>query len=55
MIRVLIAEDHTLVREGIKQLLALASIIAIAGEASNGDMLLDLLRSQGPAIWCCSI
>ncbi len=46
MIRVLIAEDHTLVREGIKQLLALAPDIAIAGEASNGDMLLDLLRSQ---------
>ena len=46
MIRVLIAEDHTLVREGIKQLLALAPDITIAGEASNGDMLLDLLRSQ---------
>lgn len=46
MIRVLIAEDHTLVREGIKQLLALAPDIAVAGEASNGDLLLDLLRSQ---------
>lgn len=46
MIRVLIAEDHTLVREGIKQLLALAPDISVAGEASNGDMLLDLLRSQ---------
>ncbi|MDR3410098.1 MAG: response regulator transcription factor [Formivibrio sp.] len=46
MIRVLIAEDHTLVREGIKQLLALAPDIAVAGEACNGDVLLDFLRSQ---------
>lgn len=46
MIRVLIAEDHTLVREGIKQLLGLAPDICVAGEASHGDMLLDLLRSQ---------
>ncbi len=46
MIRVLIAEDHTLVREGIKQLLGLASDIEVVGEASTGDMLLDLLRRQ---------
>jgi len=46
MIRVLIAEDHTLVREGIKQLLAMAADIEVAGEASNGDVLLELLRQQ---------
>lgn len=46
MIRVLIAEDHTLVREGIKQLLALAADITVAGEAANGDALADLLRAQ---------
>lgn len=45
MIRVLIAEDHTLVREGIKQLLALTSDIAVAGEAANGDALVAQLRT----------
>lgn len=45
MIRVVIAEDHTLVREGIKQLLALSGDIAVAGEASDGDALMLLMRS----------
>jgi DNA-binding NarL/FixJ family response regulator len=44
MIRVLIAEDHTLVREGIKQLIAMAADIQVVGEASDGDQLFDILR-----------
>jgi DNA-binding NarL/FixJ family response regulator len=44
MIRVLIAEDHTLVREGIKQLLAMVDDIEVVGEASDGDALLAALR-----------
>lgn len=44
MIRVMIAEDHTLVREGIKQLVGLASDLAVVGEACNAEQLLEHLR-----------
>ncbi|MCY1358254.1 Chemotaxis response regulator protein-glutamate methylesterase [compost metagenome] len=44
MIRVLVAEDHTIVREGIKQLIGLAKDLCVVGEASNGEQLLDTLR-----------
>ncbi len=37
MIRVFLVEDQTLVREGIRSLLALDPEIAIAGEAADGD------------------
>ena len=42
MIRVLVAEDHTIVREGIKQLIGLAKdmqVVAIDGMAYNADRL----------------
>ncbi len=35
-IRVLIVDDHTLVREGICALLALVADIEVVGEAANG-------------------
>ncbi len=44
MIRVLVAEDHTIVREGIKQLIGLAKDLQVVGEASNGEQLLEALR-----------
>ena len=44
MIRVLVAEDHTIVREGIKQLIGLAKHLVVAGEACNGEQLLETLR-----------
>lgn len=44
MIRVMVAEDHTLVREGIKQLVGLASDLAVVGEACNAEQLLEHLR-----------
>ncbi|WP_044871271.1 response regulator transcription factor [Pseudomonas sp. LFM046] len=44
MIRVLVAEDHTIVREGIKQLIGLAKDLSVAGEAGNGEQLMDALR-----------
>ncbi len=44
MIRVLVAEDHTIVREGIKQLIGLAKDLVVVGEASNGEQLLETLR-----------
>ena len=46
MIRVLLADDHTIVREGLKQLLASAPGIAVAGEAGSGDAALALVRAN---------
>jgi len=46
MIRVLLADDHTLVREGLKQLLGSAVDIRVTGEAANGDEALALARTD---------
>lgn len=44
MIRVLLADDHALVREGLKRILAAASDIEVAGEAADGDEALALVK-----------
>jgi DNA-binding NarL/FixJ family response regulator len=46
MIRVLLADDHTLVREGLKQLLAATPDVTVAGEAGDGDAALALVRAN---------
>jgi len=46
MIRVLIADDHKLVRDGLRGILAAASGIEVAAEAANGDEALALVRAQ---------
>ena len=40
MIRVIITDDHTVVRQGVRNMLGLASDIQVVGEAANGDELL---------------
>ncbi len=40
MIKILIADDHAIVREGLKQILSETSDIVAAGEASNGQEVL---------------
>lgn len=47
MIRVLVCDDHQIVREGIRQILADASDIALAGEAANGAEALARSRAGG--------
>lgn len=47
MIRVLICDDHLIVRQGIKQVLADAGDITLAGEASNGPDAITRLREGG--------
>lgn len=42
-INVMIADDHSMVREGIKQLLELDGDIAVVAEANNGKECIDLL------------
>ncbi len=41
MIRILIADDHAIVREGLKQVVAETSDIVVADEASNGHEVLN--------------
>lgn len=45
MIRLLIADDHAIVREGLKQLIALTQDIEVSGEAANGSEVLDQVRN----------
>ena len=46
MIRVLLADDHQIVRDGLKGILAATSDIAVAGEAADGDAALALVRAH---------
>jgi DNA-binding NarL/FixJ family response regulator len=46
MIRVISADDHDLVRGGVKRLLTDAAGIQFVGEAANGDELMQLLQAQ---------
>ena len=43
-IRVLIADDHAIVREGLKQILADTKDIVVAGDAENGHDAIKLVR-----------
>ncbi|MDX1375500.1 MAG: response regulator transcription factor [Burkholderiales bacterium] len=46
MIRVLIADDHQLVRDGLKGILGAASGIVVAAEAASGDEALAQVRAH---------
>lgn len=46
MIKVLIADDHPVVREGLKQIINKASDIKVFGEALNGQEVLDRLVGE---------
>lgn len=49
-IRVLIVDDHTLVRDGIKALLALSADIEVVGEAANGMEALEKVKEFAPDV-----
>lgn len=44
MIRILLADDHALVREGLRKLFLVSTDIVIGAEAVNGAQVLDALR-----------
>ncbi|MEX0833574.1 MAG: response regulator transcription factor [Actinomycetota bacterium] len=49
-IKVAIADDHSLVRQGLRRYLETADGIEVVGEAANGQELLDLVSHDAPQI-----
>ena len=49
-IKVLIVDDHTLVRDGIRSLLELVSDIEVIGEATNGKEALEKVQLLAPDV-----
>ena len=49
-IRLLLVEDHTLVRDGLKKILALEERFKIVGEASNGEEAVQLAQELVPDV-----
>lgn len=47
MIRLLIGDDHRIVREGLKQVLADAPDVCVVAEAASGSEVLELVRRHG--------
>ena len=50
MIRVAIADDHALVREGLRRMLAGSDVINVIGEASNGAEAVDMVQELEPDV-----
>ncbi len=48
--KIVIADDHTLFRNGLKNLLNAHEAYEVIGEASNGEELLGLLRERRPDV-----
>lgn len=49
-IRVLLVDDHSLVRAGIRSLLEKIPGVEVVGEASDGRKALELVRSESPSL-----
>ncbi|MES2024803.1 MAG: response regulator transcription factor [Pseudomonadota bacterium] len=45
MIQILIADDHAIIRDGLKQIISFVSNMAVAGEASDGEEVLQKIRT----------
>ena len=46
MIRILIADDHSIVRDGLKRILAATPDLEVTGEAASGDQALTLVKAN---------
>jgi len=55
MIRVVVVEDHQLVRQGIVKLLESAGDLSVVGEADNGAQAIELVTSLHPDVMVLDI
>jgi len=53
--KIVLADDHVLVRRGIKRIIEEDSNLKVIGEASDGQELLDLLEKVKPDLVVCDI
>ena len=49
-IKIVIADDHSMIREGLKQLLELDGDIVVVGEAGNGEECLEQIEKLHPDV-----
>jgi len=49
-IRIVIADDHSMIREGLKQLLELEGDIQVVAEAGNGEECLKVIEKEKPDV-----
>lgn len=54
-IRILLADDHTLFRQGLRQILEMESGFAVVGEAASGDEALARAESLRPDVICLDV
>ena len=45
-LRILIADDHAIVRQGLRQILSETDDMEVAGEAANGVQVVQMAREQ---------
>ncbi|MCA2969680.1 MAG: response regulator transcription factor [Acidobacteriaceae bacterium] len=50
MIRVAIADDHPIVRDGLKKLLALEADVEVVGEAGDGRGVIEIVQQMDPDV-----
>src|SRR5579884_3487543 len=50
MIKILIADDHPIVRDGLRKLLSLEDDVEVVGEASDGCEVLDKVQELDPDV-----
>ncbi len=50
LIRLVIADDHAIFRQGLRSLIAMAEDCEIVGECSRGDEALELIRKLQPTV-----
>ncbi|MCK5576998.1 MAG: response regulator transcription factor, partial [Dehalococcoidales bacterium] len=46
MLKILVADDHPIVRQGIKQIIADTTDMVVAGEAANGQEVLNAVKEN---------
>ncbi len=55
MIRVLLVDDQTMIREGLKLIIGTQQDIEIAGEVDDGDGVLDAVAAVEPDVVCMDV